>query len=108
VQELTKLIVSVAGGEAREIEYSSGSTAMEVIRDAGIEDMIALCGGVLSCATCHVHVDPAFADRLPAMTEDESDLLDCSSHRNAYSRLSCQIHLTDELAGIKMTVVEPD
>ena len=62
--------------------------------------LLALCGGCCSCATCHVHVDPAFKDKLPPMSEDENDLLDSSEHRIASSRLSCQVPLTPELDGI--------
>jgi 2Fe-2S ferredoxin len=43
-----------------------GRTVMEVIRDAGFDELLALCGGCCSCATCHVYVDPAFADKLRA------------------------------------------
>lgn len=81
---------------------------MEAIRDAGIDELLALCGGCCSCATCHVHVDPAFADRLPPMSEDESDLLDSSDHRRETSRLSCQVPLTDALAGLRVTIAPED
>ncbi len=81
---------------------------MEVIRDAGIDELLALCGGCLSCATCHVHVDPAFADKLPPISEDEADLLDSSDHRDENSRLSCQIALSEELDGLKARIAEED
>jgi 2Fe-2S ferredoxin len=103
-----KLIAVTPDGTAREIDYSSGPTAMEVIRDAGVEELAALCGGVLSCATCHVHVEPAFLDRLPVMSEDEDALLEGASHRDACSRLSCQIRLTEELSGMRLKVAETD
>jgi 2Fe-2S ferredoxin len=60
---------------------------MEIIRDFGVDELLALCGGFCSCSTCHVHVDPAFADRLPPMNEDENNLLDSSDHRDEQSRL---------------------
>ena len=85
-----------------------GRTLMEVIRDNGFDELLALCGGCCSCATCHVHVDPAFADKLPKMSEDENDLLDSSDHRNEYSRLSCQIPFTDALEGLKVTIAQED
>jgi len=81
---------------------------MENIRDNGFDELLALCGGCCSCATCHVHVDPAFADRLEPMSEDENDLLDSSDHRNETSRLSCQIQMTDALDGLKVTIAEED
>ena len=105
---MPKLIVVTREGEEREIDGSVGLSVMEVIRDAGIDEVLALCGGCCSCATCHVHVDPAFADRLPAMSEDENDLLDSSATRDATSRLSCQIPFEEALDGLKVTVAEED
>lgn len=105
---MPELIVTTRSGETRELEAVSGMSVMEAVRNAGIDDMIALCGGVCSCATCHVHVDPAFAGLLPEMSEDESELLDSSSHRDARSRLSCQIRMTDGLAGLRLTIAEED
>ncbi len=105
---MPQLIVTTREGETRALEPSAGLSAMEAIRDAGIDELMALCGGVCSCATCHVHVDPAFADLLPAMSEDENDLLDSSSHRDARSRLACQIRLSDALSGLRVTIAEED
>lgn len=95
-------------GEESAIEVATGLTVMEAIRDNGFDELLALCGGCCSCATCHVHVDPAFKDKLPEMTEDEDDLLDSSDHRDENSRLSCQISVTDELDGMKVTIAEED
>jgi 2Fe-2S ferredoxin len=81
---------------------------MEAIRDAGIDELLALCGGCCSCATCHVFVDPDFADLLPTMTEDENDLLDSSDHRTAASRLSCQIPLSAALDGLAVRIAPED
>lgn len=64
---MAKLIVVTRAGEEREINGEAGLSVMEVIRDGGIDEILALCGGCCSCATCHVHVDPAFADKLPPM-----------------------------------------
>ena len=105
---MPKLIVVTREGEESTIEGDTGLSVMEVIRDNGIDELLALCGGCCSCATCHVHVDPAFADKLPAMSEDENDLLDSSDHRNETSRLSCQIALTAELDGLKVTIAPED
>ncbi len=105
---MPQLIVTTREGEARTLEADAGLSAMEAIRDAGIDELLALCGGACSCATCHVHVDPAFADLLPAMSEDENELLDSSSHRDARSRLSCQIRLNDALSGLRVTIAEED
>ena len=105
---MPKLIVVTREGEEREIDGEAGLSVMEVIRDAGIDEILALCGGCCSCATCHVHVDPAFADALPPMSEDENDLLDSSSSRDDTSRLSCQIPFEPALDGLKVRIAEED
>ncbi|MBB4618057.1 2Fe-2S ferredoxin [Sphingomonas abaci] len=102
------LIVTTREGEERELVGESGLSVMEVIRDGGIDELLALCGGCCSCATCHVHVDPAFADRLPKMSPDEDDLLDSTSDRDATSRLSCQIPFTDALDGLRIRIAAED
>lgn len=101
---MPKLSVVMRNGENRELDGESGLSVMEVIRDAGIDELMALCGGCCSCATCHVHVDPAFADMLPLMASDENDLLDSSNDRNASSRLSCQIPFGAGLDGLRVSI----
>lgn len=105
---MAKLIVVNRSGEEQAVEGGTGLSVMEVIRDNGFDELLALCGGCCSCATCHVYVDPAFAEKLPAMSEDENDLLDSSDHRNENSRLSCQLQVTDELDGLRVTIAPED
>ena len=102
------LNVTNRSGDETTVEVGDGLTVMEAIRDNGFDELLALCGGCCSCATCHVHVDPAFKDKLPEMGEDEDDLLDSSDHRSENSRLSCQIPFTAELDGLKVTIAEED
>jgi 2Fe-2S ferredoxin len=103
---LPKLIVVTRDGEERVLESAPGPSVMKVIRDKGVDELLALCGGSCSCATCHVHVDPAYFARLPHMKDDENDLLDSIEHRSETSRLSCQIRLLDELDGMRVTIAE--
>ena len=105
---MPKLIVVTREGEESTVEGEAGLSVMEVIRDNGFDELLALCGGCCSCATCHVHVDPAFIDKLPPMSEDENDLLDSSDHRTAASRLSCQIPFSDALDGLRVTIAPED
>jgi 2Fe-2S ferredoxin len=81
---------------------------MEVIRDNGFDELMALCGGCCSCATCHVFIDAGFADKVPTMSEDENDLLDSTDSRNDQSRLSCQIPVSDALDGLTVTIAPED
>lgn len=105
---MPKLVVVNRAGEEKTVEAGDGLSVMEAIRDNGFDELLALCGGCCSCATCHIHVDAAWADKLPAMSEDENDLLDSSDHREATSRLSCQIHMTDALDGLKVVIAPED
>ena len=105
---MPKLTVVNRDGEERTVETASGVSVMEAIRDNGFDELLALCGGCCSCATCHVFVDDAFAGMLPAMSEDENDLLDSSDHRGAQSRLSCQLPFTDAMDGLRITIAPED
>ena len=105
---MPRLVVVRHSGEEQEIEAASGLSVMEILRDNGVDEVLALCGGCCSCATCHVFVDPTFADRLPAMSDDENDLLDGSEHRQTTSRLSCQLEFSDDLDGLRVTVAPHD
>ena len=105
---MPKLTVVTRAGEERTVEAIDGLSLMEAIRDNGFDELLALCGGCCSCATCHVHVDDEFLAMLPPMTADEDDLLDSSDDRDAGSRLSCQIPFVDELDGLKVRIAEED
>jgi 2Fe-2S ferredoxin len=105
---MPKLVVVNRAGEEKQIEAANGVSVMEAIRDAGFDELLALCGGCCSCATCHVYVDPAFADKVEKLSEDENDLLDSTDHRTERSRLSCQLHLSDAVDGLKVTIAPED
>lgn len=105
---MPKIVVVNRAGEEKAVEVDAGLSVMEAIRDNGFDELLALCGGCCSCATCHVYIDPAFADKVAPMSEDENDLLDSSDHRNETSRLSCQVQLTAALEGLRVTIAPED
>lgn len=100
-------VLSIAGDRSQ-VQSRTGVSVMEALRDAGHDELLALCGGCCSCATCHVHIAPDFFGRLPAMSSDEDDLLDSSDHRTAYSRLSCQIVMSDAIDGLELQIAPED
>lgn len=100
-------VISRAGIE-KTVQADPGRSVMEALRDSGLDEIQAICGGCCSCATCHVYVDSAFLDRLPAPNKDESELLDTSEHRKDCSRLSCQIPISASLDGLRLTVAPED
>jgi len=105
---MPRLIVTTRDGAEHALEGRAGWSVMENIRDNGIDEVLALCGGCCSCATCHVHVDPDWIGRTGPRRADEDDLLDTSDHRAETSRLSCQIMFTHELDGLKVTIAPED
>jgi len=105
---MTKISVTARDGSQHQLHPQAGISVMEAIRDSGIGELLALCGGCCSCATCHVFVDPVTADELTPMSNDEDELLDSSSHRNAHSRLSCQLMVSNALDGLAVTIAPED
>ncbi len=93
-------------GVEHEVEAKTGLKVMEVLRDLDY-GVAAICGGMCSCATCHVYVDPEWQDKIPAAMSDERELLTELAHHQSNSRLSCQIDFTDALAGLRVTIA-PD
>lgn len=105
---MPKLIVADRSGAEKEVEATAGLSLMENIRDAGFDELLAVCGGCCSCATCHVIVDDAWISEVGGPGDDEDAVLDSSSHRTAASRLSCQIVMSDKLAGLRVTIARED
>ena len=106
---MSKLVVTDLSGETREVEGEEGLSVMEIIRDNDFDDLAAICGGCCSCCTCHVYVDGAWADKLPAMQDDEQGLLeDSDNYKAGESRLSCQIEYTDDMDGLSVTIAPED
>lgn len=98
---MIKIRIINADQSETEVSGQPGHSLMKVAVDAGISGIAADCGGTLTCATCHVYVDPEWADKLPAPIADESDMLDfAAAPVQPESRLSCQIVLTPELDGL--------
>jgi 2Fe-2S ferredoxin len=93
------------GSETR-IEARIGASVMENIRDSGIDELHAICGGNCSCTTCHVYISEAL--NLQTMESDEHELLDASTHRKPSSRLSCQIKFASEYDGMKVQIAPED
>ncbi len=90
-------------GTERTLEAPAGATLMEPLRDMD-DGVAAICGGMCSCATCHVYVDADWVAKLPAPMSDETDMLGDLISRRDNSRLSCQIVLNDAVSGVKVSI----
>ncbi len=102
---MPRITVTTREGEQQVLEAGPGQTAMAVITASGIPEIEAICGGSCACATCHVYVDSDYFRQLPPVSEDEQVLLEGSEHyRPEASRLSCQIHISEALDGLRVTI----
>ncbi len=105
---MAEVLVTDRSGQQRAVRFTPGLTLMQTICEAGIGELLALCGGVCSCATCHVYVDADSPVALAPPGEDEDLLLDGSTHRTGRSRLSCQTRLSPEHDGLRVTIAPED
>lgn len=93
--------LTAADGRRHDVAGRVGESLMRAAVAAGVDAIAADCGGLLSCATCHVYIDPAWAARLPLPSTDEEAMLDMTAApRRPTSRLSCQIVLDESLDGL--------
>ncbi|MBV7407455.1 2Fe-2S iron-sulfur cluster-binding protein [Maritimibacter sp. DP1N21-5] len=105
---MPKIHATDRDGTKLEIEGDPGLSLMLNLRDKGGLDIASICGGMCSCATCHVYVDEGWLDKLEPQSPDEFELVEFSEHYKENSRLSCQIEMSDELDGITVTLAPED
>jgi 2Fe-2S ferredoxin len=99
-------LVAADGGQTT-LEVKPKGSLMEAAVKNDVEGIEADCGGLMTCATCHVYVREPFAARLPAPSADEVGMLAfTAAERRENSRLSCQIALTEELDGLTVDLPE--
>lgn len=104
---MARMTVLDRDGKEHDIEAKPGLKIMEILRELDY-GVAAICGGLCSCATCHIYIDENWVDRLPKKQSDEQELLtELSDYRPATSRLSCQVEFTEALSGIKVSIA-PD
>lgn len=103
---MTAVRVKGRDGSEQTVDAPDGTPLMDTLRDAGL-GVEGTCGGAMSCGTCHVYVDAAWADRLPPKGEDEAAMLEALTdfvELRAGSRLSCQIAMKAELEGLAVEI----
>ena len=100
---MAKITYTDQQGNSKTIEVENGLTVMEGAIQNDIPGIDADCGGSMACATCHVYVEEKWLDKLPKAEDGEVDMIDMAFEPKKNSRLSCQITVTDELDGLKVT-----
>lgn len=99
------IYVTTLDGQEHALEAEVGVSVMEVITQQGLP-MEAICGGCLSCATCHVYLDEEGAGLFEPKDEDEEDMLDLALNVEEGSRLSCQLKIADKHDGLRIRLAE--
>lgn len=98
-----RLNVTDRNGNEHEVDTAPAGTLMEALRELEY-GVTAICGGMCSCATCHVYIADDWVDRVPARQSDERDLITELQFNRDNSRLSCQVQLTEQLHGLRLTL----
>ena len=103
---MTRVVFIDSAGNETEVNAENGVSLMEAAFANDIEGIVAECGGACACATCHVWVDDAFMPIVGEPGDLEQSMLEFNEHTRSNSRLSCQIEVSDELEGLKVTTPE--
>jgi ferredoxin, 2Fe-2S len=103
---MPKVVFELRDSDARiAVEGRAGDVIMQLAVDNAIDGIDGDCGGACLCATCHVHVDPQWHALVGPPHDTEAEMLEFDGDVTPFSRLACQLQLTDELDGIVLKVV---
>jgi ferredoxin len=101
---MTKIrFVSADGNSVSEVKGKAGERLLDIAQTDG-QPLEGTCEGQMACSTCHVHVDPEDFPKLPPAQEMEDDMLDLAADVSRYSRLACQIWLSEELDSLTVRI----
>ena len=101
---MAKITYNNNDSKTHTIDVQNGLTVMEGAVQNDIPGIDADCGGGMACATCHVYIKEDWWDKLPNKEDGEEDMLDMAYEPNKFSRLSCQIIVSDELDGLEVSI----
>ena len=103
---MAKITYIEHNGTSHTVEVRNGLSVMEGAVQNNIPGIDADCGGSMACATCHVYVKEEWFNKLPKKEDGEEDMLDMAYEPNKFSRLSCQLTVSDELEGLVVNLPE--
>ena len=101
---MSKITYITHDNKTHTVDVQNGLTVMEGAVQNDISGIDADCGGAMACATCHVYIKEEWWDKLPNKEDGEEDMLDMAYEPNKFSRLSCQIIVSDELDGLVVSI----
>lgn len=101
---MTRINFITAEGKSLQLEAQDGMSVMELAVAHNVPGIDADCGGACACATCHVYIDQAWVDKLPAKSDLEIKMLEFATSVSPQSRLSCRLSIEPAMDGLLMTV----
>ncbi len=93
-------------GKEHSVEAKLGDSVMQAATNHMLAGILADCGGNCACATCHVYIEEPWGSKIPPPSKEEKEMIECAMHVTAQSRLSCQVRVTPELAGLVVKLPE--
>ncbi len=105
---MVKILFKLREGGEQSVDIEAGYSVMEAAYNKSVPGINAECGGGAACATCHIYVDPEWTGRLPPIADIEDAMLFSANERRATSRLSCQIHITEDMDGLSVEIANND
>lgn len=105
---MVKILFKLRSGDEQSVEIEAGYSVMEAAYNNMVPGIEAECGGGAACATCHIYVDNDWVSQLPRIGDVEDAMLFSANSRKSNSRLSCQIHVTEEMDGLVVSVADND
>ena len=103
---MTKITYIEFNGKSHTVDIANGLSVMEGAVQNDIPGIDADCGGGMACATCHVYVKEDWFNKINEKTEGEDDMLDQAFEPSKFSRLSCQIQVSDDIDGLVVNLPE--
>lgn len=104
---MVKVTYVACDGTETTVEGEPGASVMQTALDNNVDGIVGECGGAMMCATCHCHVDEVWSEKTGPRHDGEDDMLECAaSETTPTSRLSCQIKLSEELDGLRVSLPE--
>ena len=103
---MTNIVFIDYQGEERQVDATNGDSLMEAATSNDIPGIDADCGGACACATCHVYIDPNWVSIVGQPSELEAEMLEVAEEVKSNSRLACQVKVSDEMEGLRVTTPE--
>ena len=103
---MVKILFKTTDGDEYPVDIEPGYSLMDAAYNNGVPGVLAECGGAAACATCHVYIGQEWLSRTGAVLDNEDAMLFMANDRRPNSRLSCQIHISDEMDGMEVEVAD--